>query len=251
MNGITHVRAAFETLAPEYERHRRQNPCFLGQRNILATWLDPSYDRILEIGCGSGDMLSLLTKRGRIVVGIDLALPMLHATGRTCRAPGIHLMQADACRLPFGGESFDAIVCMGVMEYVPHAIKLVAEIRRVLRPGGHAVVTLPHGHCVPRRAGECLKRGLRRLTGRSAAENLGEQFHATSSVSAMLKEQGLRMEREAFCCPRVLAWPLTRLMPSVCSWCNGRLESVRWIAGRRHLSSVYCLSARCGMRRRA
>ena len=97
--------------------------------------------RMLEIGCGTGHALGWIQRhfRPRQLTAVDLDMRMLMAAaGRRkipCHDP-IALACADASRLPFGGDVFDAVVGFGFLHHVPHWQKALAEVARILRPGG-------------------------------------------------------------------------------------------------------------------
>jgi ubiquinone/menaquinone biosynthesis C-methylase UbiE len=109
--------------------------------------------RILDIGCGSGRHTAAAYRiPGVFVVGLDPADGELadarrrlewhdrlsaHGGGRWS------LCAADGLDLPFGDQRFDLVICCEVLEHIPNHRRAVAEIARVLRPGGHAVVSVP------------------------------------------------------------------------------------------------------------
>jgi SAM-dependent methyltransferase len=95
---------------------------------------------VLDIGSGPGllarEMADAVGPEGR-VVGLDLAEPMLEMGRRRCAdRPWVEFEQGDAATLPFEAASFDAVVTTQVYEYVPDIPGALAEVARVLRPGG-------------------------------------------------------------------------------------------------------------------
>jgi demethylmenaquinone methyltransferase/2-methoxy-6-polyprenyl-1,4-benzoquinol methylase len=111
--------------------------------------------RVLDLCCGSGDLCFLAEVRGAgTVVGVDFTLPMLAVARRrqrervrrkpeprrenTRRRP--HFIQADALALPFPDASFDAITISYGLRNIADVPRAIAEMRRVLAPGGRAVV---------------------------------------------------------------------------------------------------------------
>jgi ubiquinone/menaquinone biosynthesis C-methylase UbiE len=95
--------------------------------------------RVLDVGCGTGHHIECLRARGHRVTGLDGSVEML----REARAvPGIGgLLLGDAERLPFAASSFDLVMCIEVLRYLPKTSPCVSEIARVLRPGGGCLVT--------------------------------------------------------------------------------------------------------------
>jgi ubiquinone/menaquinone biosynthesis C-methylase UbiE len=113
------------------------------QRDLHKSSLDLAELRgdetVLEIGCGNGRYLAALQARGHrgVVVGGDLSEGML----RTARpAFGGPLLVADAQALPISTASADVVLAMHMLYHVPDRARGLAEIRRVLRPGGTALV---------------------------------------------------------------------------------------------------------------
>ncbi len=117
----------------------------LRRRRLVRTALAASKDeRILDVGCGPGFYVTeLLAEVGDAgaVVGVDSSPEMLAlAARRAASHPNAAFHRADATSLPVEDESFDAVLCVQVLEYVHDPGRALAEIRRVLRPGGRAVL---------------------------------------------------------------------------------------------------------------
>jgi SAM-dependent methyltransferase len=91
--------------------------------------------RVLDVGCGIGDFLS--THPGSIGVDIN---PLLV---EWCRNRGLNASVMAIDKIPFGSGSFESVVLDNVLEHVAHPAPLLAEIRRVLVPGGVFLVGVP------------------------------------------------------------------------------------------------------------
>jgi demethylmenaquinone methyltransferase/2-methoxy-6-polyprenyl-1,4-benzoquinol methylase len=105
--------------------------------------------RVLDLCCGSGDLCFLAEDRGAAsVVGVDFTLPMLAVAGRRKRKGGLpdaaesrsQFVQADALALPFADRTFDAITISYGLRNIADLDAALREMRRVLAPGGRAVV---------------------------------------------------------------------------------------------------------------
>jgi ubiquinone/menaquinone biosynthesis C-methylase UbiE len=98
--------------------------------------------QVLDIGCGDGILAVELHKRGADVVGLDASQPMLDAAERRTQAEhaDLTLCLGRAEALPFDDASFDVVVAVTILCFVPHAAQSFAEIGRVLRPGGRLVI---------------------------------------------------------------------------------------------------------------
>jgi SAM-dependent methyltransferase len=94
-------------------------------------------ERVLDVGCGTGHLAGLLASQASAsrVVGVDLAEPYLERARREYGALGIDFRAGDACALPFDDASFDRVLALLVLHFVPKSAQAVAQMRRVARPG--------------------------------------------------------------------------------------------------------------------
>lgn len=101
--------------------------------------------RILDIGVGSGILLPSLARNGSEVHGIDYRKDFVDKANDYCKKIGIKasLKAADASKLPYKDNFFDAVICLSVMEHVPDLDRALLEARRVLKPNGIFVVGVP------------------------------------------------------------------------------------------------------------
>ena len=97
---------------------------------------------ILDVGSGSGHVLEALVAPGRRLAGVEMAAEAAGAL----RARGIegHAVDLDAEPLPFADREFDAVLCYDVFEHIFAPGRLLAEIRRVVAPGGVALLCVPN-----------------------------------------------------------------------------------------------------------
>lgn len=100
-------------------------------------------DKVLvEVGCGTGYGLARLAEHARTAVGIDIDPENLSAARR--QRAGAVLVQGDATRLPVSANSVDALVGLEMFYYLPDQAAFVCEARRVVRPGGTLLLTMPN-----------------------------------------------------------------------------------------------------------
>ena len=133
----------------EYGRmHRleRDHWWFRGKRAAIAALLDRAgaappgpRDLVVDVGCGTGAVLERFGA-GALAVGIDDHEDALHYARRKS---GARLARSDARALPFRTASVERIFLLDVAEHVPEDAAVFAEIRRVLKPTGLAVVHVP------------------------------------------------------------------------------------------------------------
>lgn len=105
-------------------------------------WFDKRIDwsgkRVLDLGCAGGFMAEALAARGAYVTGIDPAADAIEAARQHAQAEG-HDIRYDVGvgeDLPYDTDQFDAVVCVDVLEHVSDLPQVLAEVARVLRPGG-------------------------------------------------------------------------------------------------------------------
>jgi ubiquinone/menaquinone biosynthesis C-methylase UbiE len=108
--------------------------------------LDGRGRRLLEIGCGIGVDSIQLAQRGFKVTAVDLTENALDIARQFAARRGaeIDFQPGNAERLDFPDSSFDAVYSFGVLHHTPDIERSVAEVHRVLRPGGTAYVMLYH-----------------------------------------------------------------------------------------------------------
>jgi SAM-dependent methyltransferase len=96
--------------------------------------------KVLDVCCGQGNVAQALVRRGCQVVGVDFSSAML-AFARD-REPHASFIAADAQDLPFEDAKFDVVVSNFGMPHIPDHRRALAEIRRVITPGGRFAMTL-------------------------------------------------------------------------------------------------------------
>lgn len=122
---------------------------YLSQRKVYASGEGPDArevsfqavatgkpERVLDVGCGLGEFAERMTRElGASVIAIDISARMVELT----KARRITAYVGDAEALTFPDSSFDCVVANWVFQYIPDPRRAMAEIARVLRPGGRLV----------------------------------------------------------------------------------------------------------------
>ena len=135
-------------LSPEIERQRK--------RTIEEIDPQPG-ETIVDIGCGPGLLareLAVAVGDGGRIVGVDSSAPMLElAHNRCAELPNVEFVECVATDLAVDGASADVATCVQVLLYVADVEKALQEMRRVLKPGGRAIImetdwrsTVLHSH---------------------------------------------------------------------------------------------------------
>jgi len=110
-------------------------------------------DRVLDVGAGFGRHVYECARRGAEVVALDYAADEVVQTRATLGAmvvageiPGDRMaaaLRGDATRLPFADDSFDVVITSEVLEHIQNDVAAIAEMVRVLKPGGRFAATVP------------------------------------------------------------------------------------------------------------
>jgi ubiquinone/menaquinone biosynthesis C-methylase UbiE len=98
--------------------------------------------QVLEVGGGTGTDLAQFARHGAIVTDVDLSLGHLQLAQENFRLRGLtgRFVHHDAESLPFDDATFDLVYSNGVLHHTPNTTRAIAEIRRVLKPGGRVIV---------------------------------------------------------------------------------------------------------------
>lgn len=121
--------ASPEQLTMQYVRYR------------MASSLTPG-GAVLEVGCGSAMGLSYLEEHSRLTIGGDFTMGLLRESRR--HLPKAKLVRMDAQHLPFGDGVFEVVLMLEMIYYLDDAKAAMSEARRVLRPGGRVMMSVPN-----------------------------------------------------------------------------------------------------------
>jgi 2-polyprenyl-3-methyl-5-hydroxy-6-metoxy-1,4-benzoquinol methylase len=165
--------------------------------------------RGLDVGCGGGQLVVEMARRGLVASGTDLAEGMVKATEALVAQHALtaDVRHAGADRLPFDDETFAVVTALGLVEYTDDPAQAIGEMTRVLAPGGHLIVTAPNparlayvldpvgavlGRFRPPPAGYrrhyWTPRGFRRLLGAAGLEVTRLEGHGIAPVTFAAKQ---------------------------------------------------------------
>jgi len=140
--------------SPMRTHYRSHNPIerWIWQRKLVSMrrmLASVSYASVLDIGCGDGGLIETVAPQSHYT-GIDISptqlnyfrkqLPLIRET----HTGKITLVEHDVSSLPFPSGSFDLTLACDVLEHVLDPKKVIREIKRVLKPGGHALFSIPN-----------------------------------------------------------------------------------------------------------
>jgi ubiquinone/menaquinone biosynthesis C-methylase UbiE len=158
----------------------------------------------LDVGCGEGVFSRELGLRGYNVTGVDLDPEAILAAQKNAETLGVDIqfVVGDATQLPFADSSFDQAISTDVIEHVPDPLVALRDIRRVLKPGGTFVVTVP--------TPKYLAQPFFNHDFSQHLKNIGHIHHGWfyEDFAKMLEASGFRIDRYAY----YGHWPIQLLM---------------------------------------
>lgn len=119
----------------------------------------PTPGRVLDLGCGTGEIARALAQRGWQVTACDISAGMIETAKRRTGGPALEWLVLEPGKgLPFPNERFEVVVSSSVLEYVADLPLHLAETARVLKPGGWYFATVPDMRHPARQAEDAKRR---------------------------------------------------------------------------------------------
>lgn len=131
-------RDAFDRQARGYESTRSGRHSRALREPILAK-LQAPFSSLLDVGCGTGEILRALVGKNARLAGIDLAPEMIRVALEKL-GERADLRLADSESLPWTDHSFEIVLCADSFHHYPHPERVLAEMKRVLVPGGRLIL---------------------------------------------------------------------------------------------------------------
>jgi 2-polyprenyl-3-methyl-5-hydroxy-6-metoxy-1,4-benzoquinol methylase len=145
---IDEVKRLFNTQAATWPARYAPGGIFIERLELFIAILGDQLTaggRVLDFGCGTGEIARATAATGLQVTGCDISEIMLRSASSHDPSGAVEWMQLDEQwrKLPFSSSTFDAIVAASVLEYVEDPSAVLDECTRILRPGGLLVCTVP------------------------------------------------------------------------------------------------------------
>jgi ubiquinone/menaquinone biosynthesis C-methylase UbiE len=243
------VQALFDSLSLEYVRARERQVSFMAQKRLVIEMLAGVRGRLLEVGCGPAVMTPELAAMGFEVHAIDLSGEMVrrarermagHPLEKRCR-----FARGDFEQLDYPDGFFDALLGMGVLEYLPAYARALRSAARVLKPGGVAVFTVPNrvsAYHIARSAYAGLRSTARRLRRRPPGNDVRDNRCIPWQLDRELARASLQKEDSAFC--NFIFFPLKELRPQLSDSLNRALAPLTRSPAAAVLGAQYVVKAR-------
>jgi methionine biosynthesis protein MetW len=151
--------------------------------------------RLLDLGCADGVLAEQLLPRFSEAYGVDISETALEAARK--RGIRTHRVNVDQEPLPFPADHFDVITCLDIVEHVFEPRVLIAEVARVLRPGGSLYIAYPNMRYIIR-IKELFGGRFPKTSGDTAYSYDGGHLHyyTPADVRGLLAERGLTTSQE-------------------------------------------------------
>ncbi len=216
-------------------------------------WIPPQAASLLDVGCNTGELLVFCRRLYPEIelAGIDINHESIEMAKK--KLPDVEIRQGFGYELPFASNRFDCVTCIEVIEHVPqeHRPALVAEMQRVLRPGGRLILRCPHAGIFAWLDAQNFRfrfpRLYKKLVGHSdrdasygrASEELVWHHHFTREELLGIAGEGWEIEAcefgglLLFPISDILRWPLYR-MKNGDNWLMRALEKMATVELRRN-----------------
>lgn len=189
---------------------------------------------LLDVGCGAGTYASRCLERGLSYVGVDLSPAMIDFCRARNRNRNVAFEVGDVLKLPFADEQFDAILCLGVLEYVPRADHEAAltELIRVAKHGQRIIFSFANPRSPYRRWIAFRNHG-------AGSGEAGNCDFRPEEYERLLSSAGLAIEKTVPCAINLSIPPIARRWPGLVVKATRFLDQhASWLAGRYAMAHI-------------
>lgn len=197
------------------------------RRNRVLELLPERLGRVLDVGCGPGVMVEVVLERGGIFDGLDISPEMVReATEKFGDLPDVRFGVGNIESIDAAENSYDQLICMAVIEYLNTPDQALAEMHRVLKPGGIAIITMPKRWHVSRVTVAAMApvRLLAKSLGAATADHLPRLRLQPQELDHAAQRAGFIPDGGSQYHFTPVAYPLTRVAPDLCMRLNMPFE---------------------------
>jgi ubiquinone/menaquinone biosynthesis C-methylase UbiE len=216
--------------------------------------LDGIHGRVLDVGSGPGIMVPDLVQRECEVWAVDAAPEMVRqCQERFGHLPQVHCRIGSATALSFPADTFEVVVCMGVIDRIRDYELAIQEMLRVLKPGGMLLIAFPNllspwatwRGFILYRALDWLRPLYYRLSRRPRPPGLGGvlKLYTARGATRLIRRHAGRILRVTYYNFNVCLSPLDALLPRATVWLSKKLEAQRSRRALRWLGSGFIVQA--------
>ena len=218
---IAHFDQLARTYTTRYEGPSALAYSFRVHMERVCDFFDQPGGRVLDVGCGAGVMVDWLRQQGCEVHGIDISAQMIAVCKeRFHKMARLHFSVGAIEALPFRDNFFDAVICKGVLDFVEDDSLAIAELARVIRPRGTAILTLQHLPS-PSRLWTYY------IASRRQHDTLNRHAYRVQTSTRLLQSKGLTLQDFVYCNFQVFLKPFDRLLPRQAVWVAEKLERLQ------------------------
>lgn len=155
-NRKEHLAGFYDRIAPIYHEAQYQKAAEYAPLKHRQVRIERMIDglsltrgaRILDVGCGPGELIVSLLRKGYDTCGVDISRRMADEASRTLELNGLsasgRVCVGDLEMLDFPADQFDLVIAAGVLEYQMEDGASLEQMRRVLKPRGHVIISVPN-----------------------------------------------------------------------------------------------------------
>jgi ubiquinone/menaquinone biosynthesis C-methylase UbiE len=209
-----------------------------------------SGSRALDMGCGAGQLIPILKTIGYDPYGMDISEEMIKLSKDRCSNNYInaHLETGDCEKLQYPDNYFDVYIAMGVIEYMDSDRPMLSEIKRVLKPGGIAIVTLRNKRCIPVKFNTFYKAKIqpnirnfiKKIRGREKIKFIAiSKQHDPRKFLKLLSDYSLNILDDQYCHYHILPYPLSQWLFPIRALAGKLMEKIYQDSNSPFIASTY------------
>ena len=202
---------------------------FITRQRAVEEMLVPlTAGKVLDLGCGSGDLVNFYVSKGARYVGVDLSRNMIERANVNyaswVQQKKAVFQVADCEALPFSDGEFDVLSAVALIEYLPDPSKALDEISRVVKIGGVALITVPNKKCFNSRIRDFFA-PIRNLlfplylkwkkAPLAAMKRVTHYSYRQEEIDFLMNTRGFRRIGERFTNFYIIPHPADHLMPKI------------------------------------